>query len=86
MRTHQIRVHMAHIGHSVVGDPVYGNRRRVPKGMKDADLQMLRVFRRQALHARRLGLNHPRSGEAVSWEAPLPDDFTQLLDMLESYI
>jgi len=84
-RTHQIRVHMAHIRHSIVGDPVYGDRRRVPKGMQDADLAILRRFRRQALHARRLGLNHPRSGEAVAWEVPLPDDFTQLLDMLESY-
>ena len=84
-RTHQIRVHMAHIHHSIVGDPVYGNRRRVPKGMKDVDLQALRSFRRQALHARRLGLNHPGSGEAVSWEAPLPDDFTELLNLLENY-
>ena len=84
-RTHQIRVHMAHIHHSIVGDPVYGNRRRVPKGMTEADLQALRGFRRQALHARRLGLNHPGSGEAVSWEAPLPDDFTELLSMIEAY-
>ncbi len=85
-RTHQIRVHMAHIHHSIVGDPVYGNRRRVPKGMKDADLLALRGFRRQALHAKRLGLVHPGSGETVSWEAPLPDDFTELLGMLEAYI
>ena len=85
-RTHQIRVHMAHIHHSIVGDPVYGNRRRVPKGMKEADLLALRGFRRQALHAKRLGLVHPGSGETVSWEAPLPDDFTELLGMLEAYI
>jgi len=85
-RTHQIRVHMAHIHHSIVGDPVYGNRRRVPKGMKEADLLALRGFRRQALHAKRLGLIHPGSGEAVSWEAPLPSDFTELLGMLEAYI
>ena len=84
-RTHQIRVHMAHIHHSIVGDPVYGNRRRVPKGMKEADLLALRGFRRQALHAKRLGLVHPGSGEAVSWEAPIPDDFTELLRMLEDY-
>ena len=85
-RTHQIRVHMAHIHHSIVGDPVYGNRRRVPKGLKEADLLALRGFRRQALHAKRLGLVHPGSGETVSWEAPLPDDFTELLGMLEAYI
>jgi 23S rRNA pseudouridine1911/1915/1917 synthase len=84
-RTHQIRVHMAHIHHSIVGDPVYGNRRRVPKGMKEADLLALRGFRRQALHAKRLGLVHPGSGEAVSWEAPIPDDFTELLSMIEAY-
>jgi 23S rRNA pseudouridine1911/1915/1917 synthase len=84
-RTHQIRVHMAHIHHSIVGDPVYGNRRRVPKGMKEADLLALRGFRRQALHAKRLGLVHPGSGEAVSWEAPIPDDYTELLSMLEGY-
>jgi 23S rRNA pseudouridine1911/1915/1917 synthase len=84
-RTHQIRVHMTHIHHPIVGDPVYGNRRRVPKGMKDADLQLLRGFRRQALHARRLGLKHPGSGETVFWEAPLPDDFTELLGMIEAY-
>lgn len=84
-RTHQIRVHMAHIHHSIVGDPVYGNRRRVPKGMKEADLLALRGFRRQALHAKRLGLVHPGSGEAVSWEAPIPDDYTELLGMLEDY-
>lgn len=81
-RTHQIRVHMAHIHHPIVGDPVYGNRRRVPKGMKETDLQVLRGFRRQALHARRLGLKHPESGEAVSWEAPLPDDYSELLTIL----
>jgi 23S rRNA pseudouridine1911/1915/1917 synthase len=85
-RTHQIRVHMAHIRHSIVGDPVYGNRRRVPKGMQDADLQVLRGFRRQALHAKRLGLLHPGSNEPVSWEVPLPDDFTHLLGMLENYL
>ena len=84
-RTHQIRVHMAHIHHSIVGDPVYGNRRRVPKGMSDADLQVLRGFRRQALHACRLGLNHPLSGEEIFREVPLPDDFTGLLDMLKAY-
>jgi len=85
-RTHQIRVHMAHIHHSIVGDPVYGNRRRVPKGMKEDDLLALRGFRRQALHARRLGLKHPGSGEAVFWEAPIPDDYTELLSMLEAYV
>jgi 23S rRNA pseudouridine1911/1915/1917 synthase len=53
--------------------------------MKDADLQALRGFRRQALHAKRLGLIHPGSGEDISWEAPIPDDFTELLSMIEAY-
>jgi 23S rRNA pseudouridine1911/1915/1917 synthase len=73
-RTHQIRVHMAHIGHPLVGDPVYGARRC-------GDVR-LDAFPRQALHAFRLGLVHPRSGEAMSWEVPMPADFAALLDGL----
>lgn len=67
-RTHQIRVHMAHIGHPLVGDPVYG--KPTPK---------LPVFPRQALHAARLGLIHPASGDYRQWESPLPEDMTRLL-------
>ena len=73
-RTHQIRVHMAHIGHPLVGDPVYGARRS-GDGRLDA-------FPRQALHAFRLGLVHPRSGEAMGWEVPMAADFAALLDDL----
>ena len=73
-RTHQIRVHMAHIGHPLVGDPLYGARR-----CGDARLD---GFPRQALHAFRLGLVHPRSGEAMRWEVPLATDFATLLDEL----
>ena len=68
-RTHQIRVHLASLGHPLVGDPAYGRGR----GLK---------FTRQALHAWRLGLMHPTSGDAMRWESPLPEDFAQLLAML----
>ncbi|AWI73849.1 23S rRNA pseudouridine(1911/1915/1917) synthase [Parazoarcus communis] len=73
-RTHQIRVHMAHIGHPLVGDPVYGLKR-------SAD-PLLDAFSRQALHAFRLGLVHPASGDEMAWFAPLPDDFSVLLHSL----
>ncbi len=73
-RTHQIRVHLAHIGHPLVGDPVYGGRGRA----------MLPAFHRQALHAVRLGLAHPRTGAALEWEAPPPADFRELLASLRN--
>lgn len=73
-RTHQIRVHMASVGHPLVGDAVYGKRRS-----SDARLDR---FRRQALHAWRLALVHPQGGTPVSWEAPLPADFAALLEEL----
>ncbi|MBU2825861.1 RNA pseudouridine synthase, partial [Acidithiobacillus ferrooxidans] len=81
-RTHQIRVHMTHIGHPLVGDPVYGGRMTVPKGLDEAGLARWRQFRRQALHAWRLRLYHPASGELMTWESPLPDDMTELLALL----
>ena len=81
-RTHQIRVHMAHIRHPLVGDPVYGGRLRLPAGIGDGLRQALRRFHRQALHARRLGLAHPDSGEWMEWEASLPADLAALLDCL----
>ncbi len=82
-RTHQIRVHLAHIGHPLVGDPVYGGRMLLPKGASEELREGLRGFRRQALHAARLGLEHPVSGEAMAWEAPLPADFEQLLTLMD---
>ncbi|MEJ2322713.1 MAG: 23S rRNA pseudouridine(1911/1915/1917) synthase RluD [Gammaproteobacteria bacterium] len=81
-RTHQIRVHMAHIRHPVVGDPLYGGRLKIPSGCSEALREALRGFRRQALHAFRLGLEHPVTGEPVEWEAPLPDDMERLLCVL----
>ena len=73
-RTHQIRVHMASIGHPLVGDPAYGRRQA-------ADAR-LASFPRQALHAWRLALVHPATGEAAAWESPLPEDFASLLTAL----
>lgn len=84
-RTHQIRVHMAHINYPLLGDPVYGGRVRVPAGVDDALIELIQGFRRQALHAQRLSFVHPRSRETVSFEAPLPQDFQQLLDALSEY-
>ena len=81
-RTHQIRVHMAHIRHPIVGDPVYGGRLAIPAGASQALAAALRGFRRQALHAVRLELVHPGHGEMVHFEAPLPADFQALLAAL----
>ncbi len=81
-RTHQIRVHFAHRRHALVGDPVYGGRLALPKGASDDVISMLRRFRRQALHAAKLGFAHPGSGEALQFEAPLPDDFSALIEVL----
>ncbi len=80
-RTHQIRVHMAHLRHPLVGDPQYG-RIRLPPGTSEALTAVLRNFRRQALHAERLTLAHPASGRTVSWKSPLPADFAHLLETL----
>lgn len=81
-RTHQIRVHMAHIKHPIAGDPAYGGRPRIPKNMDEDCLQLLRTFKRQALHAAQLSLYHPATEEWLSWKAPLPDDMQGLLKHL----
>ncbi|MEL5848994.1 MAG: 23S rRNA pseudouridine(1911/1915/1917) synthase RluD [Candidatus Igneacidithiobacillus chanchocoensis] len=81
-RTHQIRVHMRHIGHPLVGDPVYGGRAVLPAGLDPEAMTLWRGFQRQALHAWRLELEHPASGEACAWESPLPADMEALLTLL----
>jgi 23S rRNA pseudouridine1911/1915/1917 synthase len=83
-RTHQIRVHLAHIGYPVVGDPVYGGRRRFPAAASPALIAELEAFTRQALHAARLKLAHPITGKEVEWEAPLPADMAHLVAVLEA--
>lgn len=86
-RTHQVRVHMRHIGHSVVGDPLYGGRERAVKGLaperQAAAREMLARMPRQALHAARLGFQHPVSGQPIRLEAEPPPDFRDLLAFLE---
>jgi 23S rRNA pseudouridine1911/1915/1917 synthase len=84
-RTHQIRVHMTHVRHPLVGDPVYGGRLRLPKGTTEELRQALAAFSRQALHARRLTLEHPETGETLSWEVPLPEDMVQLIEALRKH-
>lgn len=81
-RTHQIRVHFAWKRYPVLGDPLYGGRLALPAGAGEWLQDVLRSFRRQALHAARLEFSHPRTGSTVVAEAPLPNDFTGLLDAL----
>ncbi|MRI35364.1 23S rRNA pseudouridine(1911/1915/1917) synthase RluD [Endozoicomonas sp. OPT23] len=84
-RTHQIRVHMSHIRHPLVGDDLYAGRLRIPKGCSEEMEQELRGFKRQALHARKLGLMHPATDDYLEWEVPAPEDFQQLLSVLQKY-
>ncbi|WP_370292847.1 23S rRNA pseudouridine(1911/1915/1917) synthase RluD [Thalassolituus sp.] len=81
-RTHQIRVHMAHIGHPLVGDATYAARQRLTKGIGPELRELLVSFPRQALHAKALTLMHPRTEETMEWEIELPDDFIELLNTM----
>ncbi|WP_104484078.1 23S rRNA pseudouridine(1911/1915/1917) synthase RluD [Acinetobacter indicus] len=83
-RTHQIRVHFSYIGHGLIGDPVYMPRVRVPAGASELLNETLRGFKRQALHAAKLGLVHPRTKQDMMFEVPWPEDFSQLVDVLRS--
>ena len=83
-RTHQIRVHMAHIAHPLLGDQTYGGRPRPPKNASEDFMEVLRNFKHQALHAVMLRLAHPITGEMMEWYAPLPDDFVELLNTLKA--
>ncbi len=81
-RTHQIRVHMAHIRFPIVGDDTYSGRFRIHKGTSVELREAVQNFGRQALHARELGLIHPATGKLVSWASELPDDMQSLLAVL----
>ena len=83
-RTHQIRVHFTYIGFPLVGDPVYVSRVKVPAGASEKLASALRGFKRQALHASKLGLIHPQTKQEMMFEAPWPQDFIDLLDVLRS--
>ncbi|KAF0190918.1 MAG: 23S rRNA pseudouridine synthase [Gammaproteobacteria bacterium] len=83
-RTHQIRVHMAHIQFPIVGDPEYGGRLHMPKGATEALRDALHGFKRQALHAVRLTVTHPRLGTPMEWSAPLPPDMVALIAVLRA--
>jgi 23S rRNA pseudouridine1911/1915/1917 synthase len=81
-RTHQIRVHLAWRKHSLVGDPVYGGRLKIPQGASPELIESLKSFRRQALHACDLGFEHPVSGADMHFHAPVPADLLGLLSAL----
>lgn len=83
-RTHQIRVHMQSLHHPLIGDPVYGGRPRPPRACSEQFRQVLRDFKRQALHAALLRLDHPITGETMEWQAPIPEDMRLLVETLRA--
>lgn len=83
-RTHQIRVHMSHIKHPLIGDVLYGGRPRLPKAASQDFAEALRGFKRQALHAAQLSFSHPESEDWLTFNAPLPDDFIAMRDALRT--
>lgn len=83
-RTHQIRVHFAHIRHPIVGDPLYGGRTQLAKNMSTELIECIRGLKRQALHAFALTFRHPLTGDTLHFEAPLPDDMLTLIQLLKT--
>ena len=83
-RTHQIRVHLSHIGYPLIGDSIYGGRLRFPKKASEDLKNTLKSFQRQALHSKKLTLIHPQTGKSMTWKIELPEDMKQLVDVLNS--
>ena len=84
-RTHQIRVHLSYVGHSLIGDPMYGGRVRFPKNAKPELKDAIRSFDRHALHSKKLTLIHPGTGKYMSWKAELPNDMRELINCLKIF-
>jgi len=84
-RTHQIRVHMSYIGHPLLGDFTYGGKVKFPKGAKEELKVAIKEFPRQALHARKLSIIHPKDNKELSWKSKLPEDLDSMIYILREY-
>jgi len=84
-RTHQIRVHMSHIGHPLLGDFTYGGKVKFPKGAKEELKVAIKEFLRQALHAKKLSIIHPRDNKELYWTSKLPEDLDKMINILREY-
>jgi len=84
-RTHQIRVHMSHIGHPLLGDFTYGGKVKFPKGAKEELKVAIKEFSRQALHAKKLSIIHPGDNKELSWRSKLPEDLDTMINILRAY-
>ena len=84
-RTHQIRVHMSHIGHPLLGDFSYGGKVKFPRGATEELKFAIKGFPRQALHAKKLSINHPRDNKELSWKSKLPEDLDNMINILREY-
>ena len=82
-RTHQIRVHLNSLGHSLLGDPIYGRFRNYGKKIPEAPTLLLKQFEGQALHAKSIGFHHPESGDWMEFDSQIPDEFNQVIAALE---